>query len=61
MKNKPNVILRGGTADGQISYFPALGEPMPFEDVGGGSLTYVDVDQIEYRDGVPLRVYKPRN
>jgi hypothetical protein len=29
MPNKPNVVLRGGLGDGQISYFPALGDPMP--------------------------------
>ena len=45
MPNKPNVVLRGGPGDGQISYFPALGDPMPFEDVGGGLIIYVDNDE----------------
>jgi hypothetical protein len=60
MPNKPNVVLRGGPADGQISYFPALGDPMPFEDVGGGSITYVDNDELEEHEGIQLRVYVPK-
>jgi hypothetical protein len=59
MNNKPNVILRGGPADGEVTYYPALGEPMPFEDVGGGSITYVDTDELAERDGITLRVYEP--
>ena len=57
MPNNPNVVLRGGPGDGQASYFPALGDPMPFEDVGGGSVTYVDSDEHE---GMQLRVYVPQ-
>jgi len=59
MNNKPNVILRGGPADGEVTYYPGLGEPMPFEDVGGGSITYVDTDELAGRDGITLRVYEP--
>ena len=59
MNNKLNVILRGGPADGQATYYPAIGDPMRFEDVGGGSITYVDTDELEERDGVMLRVYVP--
>lgn len=61
MSNKPNVIMRGGPADGQISHLPALGAPMSFEDVGGGSITYVDSDQLEDQEGVQLRVYVPKS
>jgi hypothetical protein len=60
MPNKPNVVLRGGLGDGQISYFPALGDPMPFEDVGGGSVTYADSGELEEHEGIQLRVYVPR-
>jgi hypothetical protein len=60
MPNKPNVVMRGGPADGQIAHFPALGDPMPFEDVGGGSITYVDSDQLEEHEAIQLRVYVPK-
>lgn len=60
MPNKPNVVMRGGPADGQISCFLALGDPLPFEDVGGGSITYVDSDELEEHDGIRLRVYVPK-
>lgn len=60
MRNQPNVILRGGPADGQVAHSPVLGEPMPVEDVGGGSVTYVDAERVEYRDDIPLQVYEPR-
>lgn len=60
MPNKPNVVMRGGPADGHISHLSTLGDPMPFEDVGGGSITYVDSDQLEEHDGIPLRVYVPK-
>lgn len=60
MKSKPNAILRGGPADGEVTYYPALGDPMPFEDEGGGSITYVDTDQLEEHDGIMLRVYELR-
>jgi hypothetical protein len=60
MPNKPNVVMRGGPADGQTSYLPALGEPIPFEDVGGGSITYVDCDELEEHEGSQLRVYVPQ-
>ncbi|MGF9757646.1 hypothetical protein AAII07_20850 [Microvirga sp. 0TCS3.31] len=60
MPENPNVILRRGPGDGQISYFPTLGDPMPFEDVGGGSVTYVDSDEFEEHEGIQLRVHVPR-
>ncbi len=60
MPNNPNVVLRGGPGDGRISYFPTVGDPMPFEDVGGGSVTYVDSDEFEEHAGIQLRVYVPR-
>jgi hypothetical protein len=60
MPNNPNVVFRGGPADGQTSYIPALGEPISVEDVGGGSITYVDNDELEEHDGVGLRVYAPQ-
>ena len=60
MPNNPNVVLRGGPGDGQISCFPGLGDPMPFEDVGGGSVTYVDSDELEEHEGIQLRVYVPQ-
>ena len=60
MPHKPNVVLRGGPADGQISYLPALGDPMPVEDVGGGSITYVDSGELAEHEGLPLRVYVPK-
>ena len=60
MPNKPNVVMRGGPADGRISHTPTLGDPMPFEDVGGGSITYVDSHQLEEHEGVQLRVYVPK-
>lgn len=49
--------MRGGPADGQISYVPALGDPLPYEDIGGGSITYGDSDELEEHDGIQLRVY----
>jgi hypothetical protein len=60
MPNKPNVVMRGGPADGQIAHSPIPGEPMPFEDVGGGSITYVENDQLEEHEGIQLRVYVPK-
>jgi hypothetical protein len=60
MDDSPNVILRGGPADGRVSHCAALGDPMPVEDVGGGSITYVDADRVEEHDGRTLRVYVPR-
>ena len=59
MSNKTNVILRGGPVDGEVTYYPALGEPMPFEDVGGGLITYVDTDELAELDGFMLRVFWP--
>jgi hypothetical protein len=59
--NTPNVILRGGPADGQVAYVPSSGDPVPFEDTGGGSITYVDTDRREEREGITLRVYEPRH
>ena len=60
MTNASNVILRGGPADGQVSHVAEVGEPIGIEDVGGGSITYVDTGEVEERDGVELRVYAPR-
>jgi hypothetical protein len=60
MPDTPNVVMRGGPADGQISHVRAVGDPMPFEDVGGGSITYVASDELEEHEGVQLRVYVPK-
>lgn len=30
---------------------------MPFKDVGGGSITYVDNGELEEHGGIQLRVY----
>ncbi|HEY0645004.1 MAG TPA: hypothetical protein VGD39_16365 [Nocardioides sp.] len=60
MDTTPNVVLRGGPADGQTSHVPEPGERISVEDVGGGSITYVDTEQTEEHDGVRLRVYAPR-
>lgn len=57
---QPNVVFRGGPADGEATYLQNLGDPMPFEDVGGGSVLYVDTDQLVEHDGNMLRVYEPR-
>jgi len=56
----PKVILRGGPADGQVASCPVPGEPLSVEDVGGGSITYVDAGRSEEHDGDTLRVYEPR-
>lgn len=47
MNNSPNAILRGGPANGEAIYHPALGDPLPFEDEGGGSITSFDTDELE--------------
>lgn len=60
MPNQPNVVMRGGPADGQRAYVPVLGEPMSVEDVGGGSITYVASDRLEDDEGIELRVYVPK-
>ena len=60
MPNQPNVVMRGGPADGQLAHVPVLGDPMPVEDVGGGSITYVASEQVEDGEGVELRVYVPK-
>lgn len=60
MPNKPNIVMRGGPAEGQLSYVATLGDALPFEDVGGGSITYVDSDALEEHDGIQLRVYIPK-
>lgn len=60
MSDDPNVILRGGPADGQTAHCAEVGEPISIEDVGGGSITYVDTGRSEHRDGRALRVYAPR-
>ena len=60
MDTTPNVVLRGGPADGQTTHHAALGHPMSFEDVGGGSITYVATDEVEEREGLALQVYVPR-
>ncbi|QBX55047.1 hypothetical protein EXE58_05985 [Nocardioides seonyuensis] len=59
MDNEPNVILRGGPADGEVRRLPELGEPMPYEDEGGGSITYFDTGETAEQAGVALRVYEP--
>lgn len=41
-------------------HFPNLGDPMSYEDEGGGSITYLDTDQLEEHDGIMLRVYEPK-
>lgn len=61
MDKEPNVILRGGRADGEVAYVSAPGEPLSHEDDGGGSITYVDSNEVEERDGKRLRVYVPRH
>ncbi|WP_374455730.1 hypothetical protein [Nocardioides sp.] len=58
MTHDPNVILRGGPADGHVA---EPGEPIGVEDVGSGSITYVDPGEVEQRDGRELRVYAPRS
>ena len=60
MTSDTDVILRGGPADGRTARVAAAGEPLGVEDVGGGSITYVDTGQVEQRDGRQLRVYAPR-
>ena len=60
MQSEPNIILREGPAHGQMSYVHALGDPMPVEDVGGGSITSIDAGEVQGHDGVQLRVYTPR-
>lgn len=60
MPNQPNVVMRGGPADGQISHTPTLGDPIPFEDVGGGLDHYVDSHELEKHEGMQLRVYLPQ-
>lgn len=59
MDNQPNVILRGGPADGQVRSLPVLGEPMPYEDEGGGSITYFDTGEVTETVEGALRVYEP--
>ncbi|GAA5119897.1 hypothetical protein GCM10023339_34410 [Alloalcanivorax gelatiniphagus] len=61
MDSLPNVILRGGPGDGRLDHASAPGDRLPFEDVGGGSITYVDSGRTEEHDGVLLRVYVPRS
>jgi hypothetical protein len=60
MPNEPNVVLRGGPANGEMRHLPNLGDPTSYEDEGGGSITYVDTDQLEEHDGIMLRVYGPK-
>ena len=60
MTNASNVILRDGPADGQVAHVADVGQPIGVEDVGGGSITYVDTGEVVERDGVELRVYAPR-
>lgn len=58
MTDTPNAVLRGGPADGEAVHTPHLGDPVPYEDDGGGSITYLPTDQVEERDGIVLRVYE---
>ena len=60
MTNEPNVVLRGGPADGEILCVHALGDPVSVEDVGGGSITYVDHGERQEHEGVQLQVYVPK-
>lgn len=60
MTSDPEVILRGGPADGRTARVAATGEPIGVEDVGGGSITYIDTGQVEQHDGRELPVYAPR-
>lgn len=60
MDTQPNVILRGGPADGEVRRLVDLGEPMPYEDDGGGSITYFDTGEVSELGGGTLRVYAPR-
>jgi len=60
VSNQPNVVLRGGSGDGETMHLPELGHPISYEDEGGGSITYLDTDRLEEHDGVMLRVYQPR-
>jgi hypothetical protein len=60
MSNRPNVVLRGGPANGETMHFPDLGDPLSYEDEGGGSITYLDTDRLEEHDGILLRVYEPK-
>jgi hypothetical protein len=41
-------------------HFPDLGDPLSYEDEGGGSITYLDTDRLEEHDGILLRVYEPK-
>lgn len=61
MDSDPNVILRGGRADGEVAHVPVPGDPLSHEDDGGGSITYVDTGEVVERDGTTLRVYAPRH
>lgn len=49
------MILRGGPADGEVTYFPSLSDPMPSNDRSGDIITYIDTDQLEELSGTMLR------
>ena len=59
METEPNIILRGGPADGETRHLPTLGEPMPYEDEGGGSITYFDTGEVIETAAGALHVYEP--
>jgi hypothetical protein len=58
MKPQANVVLRGGAADGETTFWGDVGSPISWEDGGGGSLTYVYADTTETADGTSLYVYR---
>lgn len=56
----PNALLHGGPGDGEAAYVARPDGTLSYEDVGGGSVTYVATDRTEERDGIALRVYEPK-
>ncbi|MDZ5661720.1 hypothetical protein HN031_18035 [Nocardioides sp. zg-1308] len=54
-----DVVLRGGAGDGMLAVADAAGAAVSFEDVGGGSITYVPTDRSEEHDGRQMAVYEP--
>ena len=60
MHNQPNVVMRGGPADGQLAHVPVLGDPVPGEDVRGRSITALASEHVADGEGVALLVYVPK-
>ncbi|GAB2859653.1 hypothetical protein [Nocardioides pacificus] len=56
----PNALLRGGPGDGELAYIARPDDTLSYEDVGGGSITYVGTGGTEERDGVTLQVFEPK-